>query len=89
MQVTEVASEASGLSQLLLVMPTTAELLARKEAVICILHRLQYAWKFDRVAVVADGRVAEIGPPAELKSTPGSHFASLWAAAVGAGAQNH
>jgi hypothetical protein len=32
MQVTEVASEASGVSQLLLVMPTTVELLARKVA---------------------------------------------------------
>jgi len=32
MQVTEVASEASGVSQLLLVMPTAAELLARKVA---------------------------------------------------------
>ena len=48
--------------------------------VLTIAHRLNTIMHADRVLVVHDGRLAEDGPPVELKNTPDSHFAKLWAA---------
>jgi ATP-binding cassette, subfamily C, bacterial len=47
--------------------------------VIVIAHRLQSAADADRVAVVADGRLGELGSHAELIAAGGS-YASLWRA---------
>ena len=47
--------------------------------VLTIAHRLNTIMHADRVLVVHDGRLAEDGPPVELKNTPDSHFAKLWA----------
>ena len=32
----------------------------------------------DRIVVMHDGKVAEAGPPDELRDTPGGRFAELW-----------
>ncbi len=45
--------------------------------VVAIAHRLQTAHDADRVAVVEDGRIAEIGSHAELVEADGS-YAALW-----------
>ena len=46
--------------------------------VVVIAHRLSTAERADRVAVVADGRVAEIGTHEELLRR-GGHYAGLFA----------
>jgi len=51
------------------------ELLAGRTTII-IAHRLLTAWRCDRVAVLEDGRISEMGTPAEL-ATAGGSFATL------------
>jgi ATP-binding cassette subfamily B protein len=46
-------------------------------------HRLSLARSADRVIVVAGGRIAESGRPAELLARPGSHFARMVASDSG------
>merc|ERR1711924_456055 len=46
-----------------------------------IAHRLNTILHCDAVLVMHKGRVAEMGPPSELKETEGSRFAALCAAA--------
>jgi len=46
--------------------------------VIAIAHRLYTAHDADRVAVVEDGRITELGSHDELVATGGS-YAALWA----------
>ena len=46
--------------------------------VLTIAHRLETIMHCDRVVVMHEGRVAEAGPPQELRTTPGSKFAELW-----------
>lgn len=58
-------------------------LLAGRTAII-IAHRLQTVDKADRIMVLDDGRVAELGRRTELAADPGSHYARLLSAA-GAG----
>jgi ATP-binding cassette subfamily C protein len=53
--------------------------------VVAIAHRLQTAHDADRVAVVIDGRIAELGSHHELVAGGGS-YAALWRAWHGAGA---
>ncbi len=52
-------------------------LLALHQTVLCICHRLHNVPRFDLVAVLAEGLVAELGPPAELAARPGSLYARL------------
>jgi len=51
--------------------------------VIAIAHRLHTAFDADRVAVVEDGRVVELGSHAELIETGGA-YARLWSSWHGA-----
>jgi ATP-binding cassette subfamily B protein len=44
-----------------------------------VAHRLTTAARADRVAVLAHGRVVEVGPHAELLAAGGA-YAALWAA---------
>ena len=46
--------------------------------VLTIAHRLETIMHCHRVIVMHEGTVAENGPPAELRGTPGSRFAELW-----------
>lgn len=66
--------------------PQTDELVALTVArhladstVLTIAHRLPSVLQCDRVVVMGGGAVLEAGPPAELRATPGSKFAELWA----------
>jgi ATP-binding cassette subfamily C protein len=45
--------------------------------VIAVAHRLHTAHDADRVAVVTDGRITEVGTHAELVERAGS-YAALW-----------
>ncbi|THV27345.1 ABC transporter ATP-binding protein [Glycomyces paridis] len=54
--------------------------------VIAIAHRLHTAHDADRIAVVEDGRVAELGDHDELIAL-GGHYAGLWSAWHGGAAQ--
>jgi ABC-type multidrug transport system fused ATPase/permease subunit len=56
-------------------------LLALPQTVLCICHRLHHVPRFDLVAVLADGAVAELASPAELAARPGSRYAELIASA--------
>lgn len=51
--------------------------------VIAIAHRLHTAAAADRVAVVEDGRITELGPHAELSSAGGPYARLVQAAAIG------
>jgi ABC-type multidrug transport system fused ATPase/permease subunit len=53
------------------------ERLMHGRTTLIVSHRLSLAQSADRVVVVADGRIAEEGPPAELLARPGSHFAQM------------
>jgi len=46
--------------------------------VLTIAHRLNTIMHCNRVAVISGGNVAEVGPPLELRETPGSMLADLW-----------
>ncbi|MCC6900461.1 MAG: ATP-binding cassette domain-containing protein [Polyangiaceae bacterium] len=48
-----------------------------KATVLCISHDVEDMLEFDRVLVVAEGRVAEDAAPRELAADPGSRFAEL------------
>lgn len=60
-------------------------LLSLPDTVVCICHRLHFAPRFDLVAVIDGGRVAELAPPAVLAANPQSLFARLLAAARASG----
>ncbi|KNE66211.1 hypothetical protein AMAG_19364 [Allomyces macrogynus ATCC 38327] len=45
--------------------------------VVTIAHRLNTIIDYDMIVVMAAGRVAEIGAPADLLARPGSQFAAL------------
>lgn len=51
--------------------------LMRGRTVIAVAHRLSTVSAFDRVIVMVDGRIAEDGPPGELRHR-GGLFARLW-----------
>jgi ATP-binding cassette subfamily B protein len=55
------------------------EVLMQGRTVIVVAHRLSTAARADRIAVVYDGRLAELGTHAELVAL-GGHYASLYAA---------
>lgn len=55
------------------------EALMGDRTVIAIAHRLSTSQRYDRVAVVDDGRVVELGSHEELVAT-GGHYAALFAA---------
>ena len=66
------------------------ERLAEGRTTIVIAHRLTTAARADRVAVVADGHLAEVGSHDELMAR-GGHYAALfaaWAGGVGTGRTN-
>jgi ATP-binding cassette subfamily B protein len=44
---------------------------------LCVTHDIAETATFPRVLVIADGRIAEDGAPAELLAQPGSRYASL------------
>jgi len=50
--------------------------------VMTIAHRLDTIMHCDRVAVLEGGKVAEIGPPLQLRSAEGSIFAGMCAQAA-------
>jgi ABC-type multidrug transport system fused ATPase/permease subunit len=60
-------------------------LLSLPDTLVCICHRLTYIPLFDLVAVVADGRVAEFGPPSVLMANPASRLRLLQDAAEASG----
>ena len=41
----------------------------KERTVLCIAHRLQTFLNYDRIAVIDSGRIAESGPPLELRGT--------------------
>jgi ATP-binding cassette subfamily C (CFTR/MRP) protein 1 len=45
--------------------------------IIVIAHRLDTIIDFDRVAVMASGKIVEVGPPTVLMQTDGSLFKGL------------
>jgi ABC-type multidrug transport system fused ATPase/permease subunit len=49
----------------------------KASTVLTIAHRLATVMACDRVMVLGEGRVLEIGPPAELAATPGSTFRTM------------
>jgi ABC-type multidrug transport system fused ATPase/permease subunit len=53
------------------------ERLMRGRTTLVVSHRLSLARAADRVVVLADGRIAEDGPPGELLAQPDSHFAAM------------
>lgn len=55
------------------------EMLMRGRTVVVVAHRLSTAARADRIAVVYDGHLAELGTHAELVAL-GGHYASLYAA---------
>ncbi len=61
---------------------TALERLVQGRTVIVIAHRLTTAERSDRVGVVADGRLAELGTHAELVAR-GGHYAQLYESWVG------
>ncbi len=61
------------------------ERLASGRTTIVIAHRLTTAARADRVAVVADGRLVEVGTHTDLVAR-GGHYAALFAAWAGVGA---
>ncbi|HEY8217192.1 MAG TPA: ATP-binding cassette domain-containing protein, partial [Acidimicrobiia bacterium] len=54
------------------------EALTERRTVLVVAHRLSTAARADRVAVVDDGRIVELGPHDELVHREG-RYASLWA----------
>jgi ABC-type multidrug transport system fused ATPase/permease subunit len=60
----------------------------RGRTIIAVAHRLQTARDADRVAVMEDGRITELGHHSELIATQTS-YAALWRAWNGATAHNH
>ena len=67
-----------------LIDPTTAHAtenalasLMAGRTVVAIAHRLYTAADADRIAVVIDGRIAELGSHAQLLARKG-HYANLW-----------
>lgn len=56
------------------------ERLMHGRTTLIVSHRLSLARSADRVVVIADGRIAEDGPPGELMARPGSRFAAMLAA---------
>jgi ABC-type multidrug transport system fused ATPase/permease subunit len=53
------------------------ERLMEGRTTLVVSHRLSLARSADRVVVIADGRVAEEGPPDELLARPGGYFAAM------------
>lgn len=60
----------------------------RGRTVVAIAHRLHTAHDADRVAVVSDGRITELGSHAELVAA-GGEYAALWDSWHGAGQPTH
>jgi ATP-binding cassette, subfamily B, bacterial len=54
---------------------------AGSRTVVVVTHRLALSERADVVAVLADGRIVEEGPPAELRRR-GGHYARLWTASL-------
>lgn len=48
--------------------------------VVAIAHRLHTAHDAERIAVVIDGRIAELGSHDELVDLPDGEYAALWRA---------
>ena len=59
----------------------TIRQLGASTTTLTIAHRIATIMHCDRVVVIAEGVIAESGPPAELRERPGSHFSELWQAA--------
>jgi ATP-binding cassette subfamily B protein len=62
------------------VVEAAVERLMEGRTTIVIAHRLTTAARADRVGVVEDGRLAELGTHAELVDVPGGRYARLYAA---------
>jgi ATP-binding cassette, subfamily B, bacterial len=58
------------------------EELAARRTTLVVAHRLTTASKADRIVVMSDGRIAEIGGHDELLGRDGI-YASMWAAFTG------
>jgi ATP-binding cassette subfamily B protein len=44
---------------------------------VCVTHDVGETASFDRILVIADGRIVETGTPADLAAQPGSRYRSL------------
>jgi ABC-type multidrug transport system fused ATPase/permease subunit len=49
----------------------------KDQTLLCIAHRIDTIMSYDRVAVLDDGHVLEVGPPAELAKDPSSAFSQI------------
>jgi ABC-type multidrug transport system fused ATPase/permease subunit len=56
---------------------TNALLQDKKRTVIAVAHRLRSITAFDRIIVLKEGRILEVGTPEELLSKPDGEFSQL------------
>ena len=57
---------------------TLAHELGARKTVLTIAHRLRTIMSYDRVLLLAAGKIVEDGRPQELSERPGGEFAGMW-----------
>ena len=66
------------------IISSAVETMFKDSTVIIIAHRINTVKKCDRIIVMDDGKIAEIGKPDELIKDPNSKFYSLYYQYIGA-----